>query len=312
MNRRLSTAASALLFVLLFAPLATAQDASQLFALAMASQATPAAAGQTPPATGPAVVGVIRSATRNTLVIRAQDGHYELFLMDSNTTRPAQLPVGATVSVTSRTTAVDQPPSAVTVRVTAPPPPAPPAGQQPNPNAPATAAEEPVPQSVRQLESQIKRQTKAWHIGARAGLAIDPELVMFGAQGKIGPFFDSNVSVVPSLELGFGEVTTLVALNLDVQYRLPVTEQSQKWGVFIGLGPAFNFSKRSFSDEGVTVENPEGGSTESSDRFSFSDLSYDTGFNVVIGIESKNGMFLELRSTAYSTPHMRFIIGFNF
>jgi hypothetical protein len=298
MNRRLSTAVTALLFGLLIAPIAAAQDASSLFALAMASQASPAA-GQTP--TGAPVVGVIRSATRTTLVIRAQDGHYELFILDANTTRPAQLPVGATVSVTSHTTAVDQPPSAVTITVTAPPPPAPPAGQQPS-----AATAEPIPQSVRNLESSISQQTKRFHIGARGGVALDPELIMFGAQAKFGPFFSNGVSAVPSLELGFGELTTLVAINLDVQYQLP--QSSGKWTTFIGAGPGFNFSKKSFTEEG-TSESSDGSST---DRFSFSDLDFDSGFNIVIGIQSKNGMFIELRSTAYSEPHVRFMLGFNF
>jgi hypothetical protein len=294
-----------LFWVLCTSP-AGAQDASTTIALAVAAEAP--AAGQTPASPQP-VVGVIRSATRNTLVIRAEDGHYELFLLDANTTRPQQLPVGATVSVTSKTTAVDQPPTAVVVRVTAPAPPAPPAGQQPNPNAPAATAEDPVPQSVRNLESSIARETKRFHIGARAGVALDPELVMFGAQAKFGPFFTKNVSAVPSLELGFGELTTLVALNIDVQYRLPVTEQNGKWGTFIGFGPGFNFSKKSFTEP---PSDSSSDSSTSTSRFSFSDLTFDSGFNIVIGIENKNGMFLEVRSTAYSEPHIRFMIGFNF
>ena len=98
MNRRLLTAASGVLFWILCASFAAAQDTSTAITLAAAGQAGQAPASPTP------VVGVIRSATRTTLVIRAEDGHYELFLLDSNTTRPQQLPVGATVSVTSKTT----------------------------------------------------------------------------------------------------------------------------------------------------------------------------------------------------------------
>ena len=121
----------------------------------------------------------------------------------------------------------------------------------------------------------------------------------------------SIVALVALAALCVVALTTLVALNLDVQYRLPVTQQTGKWGIFIGGGPAFNFSKRSFTEEGVDSEESSDGTT-STDRFSFSDLDFDSGFNVVIGIESRGGMFLELRSTAYSTPHIRFVIGFNF
>jgi hypothetical protein len=262
---------------------------------ARASQ--PSAAGeQTPPMTG-----VVRSATRTTLVIRADDGHYELYVLDANTTRPEKLPEGASVAVTSKTTAPDQPPTAVTVRLTAPLPEPPPAGQKPSSPPPPELAE-PIPQSVRSLEEDIKRQTKRFHIGARAGMALDPELVMFGAQAQFGPFFTNDVAVVPSLELGFGELTTLVDINIDIQYRLPVTQQTGKWGLFVGGGPGFNFSKQSFTEPGAPEE----------DRFNFSDLTFDSGLNVVIGLQSRSGLFLELRSTAYSTPHIRFSIGYNF
>ena len=290
----MQTRSATLLCALLLSSIAAAHVTAQGAAPPAAHPA--AASEQTPP-----VTGMVRSATRTTLVIRTDDGHYELYVLDANTTRPAKLPEGASVAVTSKTTAPDLPPTAVVIRLTAPLPEPPPAGQKPSSPPPPELAEA-VPQSVRNLEEDIKRQTKRFHIGARGGVALDPELVMFGAQAQFGPFFSSNAAFVPSIELGFGEITTLVAINLDVQYRLPVTQQNGKWGVFLGAGPGFNFSKQSFTEPGVPEE----------DRFSFSDLNYDSGFNVVIGLQSRSGMFLELRSTAYSVPHIRFVIGYNF
>jgi len=36
------------------------------------------------------------------------------------------------------------------------------------------------------------------------------------------------------------------------------------------------------------------------------------GFNFLLGIQQREGMFLELKSSAYSLPTIRFIVGYNF
>ena len=100
------------------------------------------------------------------------------------------------------------------------------------------------------------------------------------------------------MELGFGEVTTLIALNFEGIYRLPVTAQQGRWAVYAGGGPALNFSKLGFSDEELEED--------------FDDFDMDVGVNVFLGMQSRNGMFLEMKGTAYSTPHLRFQIGYNF
>ena len=238
--------------------------------------------------------GVVVSSTRSTLVIRTSDGQYHVFVLDRNTTRPSQIPLQSTVTVTGASLAPDQPATASLVRVTAEAP-------KLEPGAPTPPAD-PIPQSVRDAEDTIKSQARRFKLGVRAGLALDPELVVIGGQTQLGPFFRSDVFFRPSLELGFGEVTTLVSFNADVIYRLPVTGQTGKWAMFIGGGPGFDFSKLGFSGEGEEEE----------DDFTFDDLEFDGGLNVVIGLQSRGGMFLELRSTAYSKPHLRFVVGYNF
>jgi len=271
--------------------------------LLVSSLASPVLAGPPEPeqaATGKptTATGTVVSVTRSTLLIRTADGMYVVYMLDSTTTRPATIPPRATVAVESTAGAPDQAPVANTVRVTAPPPPT-----QPGQPAAATS-DEPIPPSVRQLEDSIKRSTQRYHIGIRGGFALDPELVMLGAQGRFGPFFN-GVAFQPSLEFGFGELTTLIAVNLDAMYRLPGASTTSRWTTFVGGGPGFNFSKRSFSTEGEDVEEEE-------DRFSFSDLTADTGFNLFIGVQSRGGLFIELRATAYSSPHMRLAFGYNF
>jgi hypothetical protein len=236
--------------------------------------------------------GAVVSSTRTTLVVRTDAGDYKLFELNALTTRPAQIPVGATVSVSSSAADTADAPVAALVRVTAQPQQA----LQPKP------ADEPVPAQVKQLENSIKRQTARYRLGVRSGMALDPELVMLGAQGLLGPFFSDNVWARPNLEFGFGEVTDLIALNLEGVFRMPVTERSGRWSMFFGAGPAINFVKLGFAREDEDVE----------EDFTFDEFHMEVGLNLLAGIQSRGGLFLELKSTVYAEPGMRFVFGYSF
>jgi hypothetical protein len=248
--------------------------------------AQPAAGAQT-------TMGTVISSTRTTLVLRTDTGDYRLFELNPNTTRPAQIPVGATASVTAPAPDSTGVAVATQVRVTAPPAPKPAAG---------APQDEPVPPGVRQLERSIQRQTSRYRLGVRAGAALDPELVMIGVQGLIGPFFNENVWARPNLELGFGEVTDMIALNFEAVYRVPVTERGGRWSMFFGAGPAMNFVKLGFDREGEDAD----------DDFSFDDFDLEMGLNLLAGVQSRGGMFLELKATAYAQPSLRFVVGTTF
>ena len=64
---------------------------------------------------------------------------------------------------------------------------------------------------------RVKSGVKArrWRLGVRAGAAFDPELFMFGVHSQMGPIFSPRVFFRPSAEFAFGEVTDLIALNLE-------------------------------------------------------------------------------------------------
>ena len=96
-------------------------------------------------------------------------------------------------------------------------------------------------------------------------------------------------------------VTSNVSLSLFA-YRVPVTTQSANWSFYFGAGPAFNFIKEGFENEDATDD----------DDFSFDDFDFEAGLNILAGIQSRNGMFLELKSSAYSKPAIRFIVGYSF
>src|SRR5437764_540126 len=73
----------------------------------------------------------------------------------------------------------------------------------------------PVPEKIRDLESDIRRESRRWRLGVRAGAAFDPELFTFGVQTQMGPIFHPRVLFRPNAEFAFGEVTDLIALNLE-------------------------------------------------------------------------------------------------
>ncbi|MBA3914039.1 MAG: hypothetical protein H0X25_09365 [Acidobacteriales bacterium] len=50
-----------------------------------------------------------------------------------------------------------------------------------------------------------------------------PELFTFGVQSQLGPIFHRDINFPPNAEFAFGEVTDLIALNLEATYRLPFT-----------------------------------------------------------------------------------------
>jgi hypothetical protein len=273
---------------------ATASLASLAFAQSSAAVVDPTSPGQTK------YMGTVVSVTRTTLVIRTDEGQYRLFEQDADTTRPTQIPQRSSVAVVAKpgVDATDAP-IATTVTVTAPPPSADAQGLAPQPGA-----EEVVPQSIRRLESDIKRQTRRYHLGFRAGSVLDPELVMFGFQGQMGPFFSDNLWARPNIEFGFGEITDLVALNFEAAYRVPITARQSRWQMYVGGGPALNFVKRGFQviDE-VNDELQE---------IEFDEFDLDIGLNFSIGMQSRGGFFVEMKSTAYAVPHLRFAFGYNF
>jgi hypothetical protein len=248
-----------------------------------------------------ALQGTVVSTSRSTLVLKTGDGLYQVFVLDRDTLRPQVIPPQAQVVVAFAPTGDPAVPStAEAVTITAMPQPKVAAltGEVPEQQPPP----EPVPASVRKLESDIKRQTSRWRLGIRGATSLDPEMFMFGVHSQLGPFFSENLYARPNLEFGFGELTTLVGLNFEAVYRLPVVQRTSRWNVYAGGGPALNFSRESF----------EADADGDRDRIDFSDLTLDVGFNFLIGIQSRDGMFLELKSTAYSIPTIRFEIGYNF
>jgi hypothetical protein len=133
-------------------------------------------------------------------------------------------------------------------------------------------------------------------------VALDPELVMIGGEVAIGPIFHSGVYFRPGVELGIGEVTTMIGFNGEFIYRLPFNSATDRWTTYVGGGVGVNLLDQSF-------ENSEDG-----DRFNFDDFKSDTAANIVAGVRARSGVFLEMRTSVWSrpSPTLRLMVGYTF
>lgn len=241
------------------------------------------------------LTGAVVSSTRNTLVVRGENGQYHLFVFDRYTEKPRTLTAGSTVRVVS--TPGEEAGVRLAREITT---------LEAAPTAPqraGTQPAQPVPPEVRRLERDIERQLRRYQAGVRAGTALDPELVLLGVHAQVGPFFNPDAFLRPNVEFAFGEVTTLFALNLEAIYRLPVSSRQGRWSAYVGAGPGFSFLHQNFQRK--TGEDRD---------IDFGDFSSDVGFNILGGLRYRNGMFLELKSSIYSrpAPALRLIVGYNF
>jgi hypothetical protein len=239
------------------------------------------------------IEGTVVSSNRSTFVVRTDENKFYLYTFDRNTTKPRTLPVGTRVRVASTQGDETGARQATNVVVSAAAPKAESTGTQ--------AA--PIPPAIRGVESDIKREARRWRLGARAGVALDPELVMFGVHSQMGPIFSRNVFFRPNAEFAWGEVTDMVAVNLEAIYRMPVSSRRGSWSSYVGAGPALNFIHQSFKTQTGQARN-----------ISFGNFDYETGFNVLMGLQYRSDTFFEIKTSLYSQPApvLRLILGRNF
>jgi len=247
------------------------------------------------------VEGTVVASSRTSFVVKSDNNRFQVFTFDRDTTKPASLAVGSQVRVDSdqaddtgarhatNVTVTDQAQSGGTTGGT---------GTTGSRNRNAA----PIPPQVRNVENDIKREARRWRLGARAGIALDPELVMFGVHSQLGPVFSRNVYFRPNAEFAWGEVTDMVALNLEAVYRFQHARRGA-WSPYLGGGPALNFIHQSFKTEASGQRD-----------ISFGNFDYETGFNILMGFENRRGTFFEVKTSLYSQPApvLRLILGKNF
>jgi hypothetical protein len=271
-------------FLFSVATRSTAQD-QQNSSLSQASNSSE-------PANSVSTEGTVVSVSRITLVVRIADNQFQLFTYSPGAVRPSSLVPGMRVRVTAGPQ--DENGSRVASNVTVL------TGPETSVNSSVDkgAQAAPVPEKVQEVESDIKRESRRLHLGVRAGAAFDPELFTFGVQSQIGPIFHPRVLFRPNAEFAFGEVTDLIAINLEGIYRFSNSYRGH-WTPYVGAGPALNFIHQSFNQ-------PR--------EISFGNFDYETGFNVLAGMQSRRGTFVELKTSLWSrpAPTLRVIVGYNF
>lgn len=161
----------------------------------------------------------------------------------------------------------------------------------------------PLPPKVKHVEKKIQREARRWRLGVQGGMGLDPELAMFGVHSQMGPVFSRNVFFRPNADFEWGEITDMVALNLEGIYRFPTTIHRGLWAPYAGAGPALNFIHQSFQAKAGQGRN-----------ISFGNFDYETGFNILLGFENRHGTFFEAKTSLYSqpAPEFRLIVGHTF
>jgi hypothetical protein len=152
-----------------------------------------------------------------------------------------------------------------------------------------------------QAQDAVEDFVERFRVGVEGGVGFDPELIVFGAHGAFAPIFHPRVEFRPGIDFGIGEVTTTFGINLDVLYR--VRNSTGRWRPYFGAGPNFALSHQGF--DAVDED-------DDTNRFDFSDTDFETGFNFIAGARSANGVFVEMKATAYGVTNVRFIVGFDF
>lgn len=122
-------------------------------------------------------------------------------------------------------------------------------------------------------------------IGVRAGVSGTPDQFYAGIHYESEALVE-RVRFRPNVEVGVGENQTLVALNFEFVYKVPL--HHQPWSVYAGAGPALNIY-----------------------RFT-NDTQPNGGFNILIGMAHNRGLFTELKVGAINSPSVKFAVGYTF
>lgn len=177
-----------------------------------------------------------------------------------------------------------------------------------------THAQQNVPPAVQQAEADIESAVERFGIGVQGGVGLDPEIIVFGVHATFGPIFRPTLQFRPAIEVGLGEITTVLGFHFDVIYTVPGFDSDTAWIPYVGAGPNFSLSNRSFeTDEGDKVD-IEGvpDDIEDRSRFDFSDTDLNGGMNFIVGMRRQSGMFFEMKATAWGVSNVRLLAGFRF
>jgi len=123
--------------------------------------------------------------------------------------------------------------------------------------------------------------------GIRAGASGSPDQFFFGGHIETAPVAD-HVTFRPNVEVGVGSGLTLLTVNLEFVYHVPI--RHEPWSFYFGGGPA------------AIVSSPRGRNG--------SDVG--GGFNVLLGLQARRGLFTELKVGFIDSPEVKVTVGYAF
>jgi hypothetical protein len=127
-------------------------------------------------------------------------------------------------------------------------------------------------------------QAQAIAPGIQGGVSINPDQFFFGGHLETSPLID-QVRFRPSVDFGIGDGTT-IAGNFEFTYTFP---GSQPWNLYVGGGPAINWYDQDDADGDA-----------------------DAGFNFLVGVKNRDGLFFEFKVGVEGSPDLKFGVGYTF
>ncbi len=124
--------------------------------------------------------------------------------------------------------------------------------------------------------------------GVRAGVSANPDQFFIGGHLRVARIVD-ELWFQPNLEAGFGDNRTLIGLNFEFAYWIPL---QRRWNVYFGGGPAINV---------ISFDRPRG-----------RDSDVEPGFNLLIGLAQRRGFLTEIKVGALDSPEVKFTLGWTF
>ena len=128
-------------------------------------------------------------------------------------------------------------------------------------------------------------------VGVRAGVSGSPDQFYAGLHYESAPFAE-QLRFRPNLEVGVGSDQTVVALNFEFAYFIPLDAGRRRnvrpWSLYVGAGPALVIDR-------LTNNTNTGG-----------------GFNILIGAQHSGGFFTELKVGMIDSPNVKFGVGYEF
>jgi len=130
------------------------------------------------------------------------------------------------------------------------------------------------------------RPVGAQTFGVRVGASVDPDQFVVGGHFETKELVD-HVTFRPNVEVGLGNDLTVTCFNFELAYHFDYPN-GKAWHVYAGGGPALVLIDGHGNDH-------TGG-----------------GFNLLLGIQSHQGLFGEVKAGLIDSPDFKIVIGYAF